>query len=61
MLDHVVARAKGHSVDFPRRDTAIHQRTAIRLNEQEEGFRRTAPVRELEWEDPLSLCNEKRI
>jgi GNAT superfamily N-acetyltransferase len=59
ILDHLAAHAKSQGIDVLRLETGIHQHAAIRLYEQE-GFRRIAPYGEY-WDDPVSLCYEKRI
>ncbi len=59
MLDHLATYAKSQGVDVLRLETGIHQHAAIRLYEQE-GFRRIPPFGEY-WDDPVSLCYERRI
>jgi putative acetyltransferase len=59
MLDHLASHAKSHDVSVLRLETGIHQHAAIRLYEQA-GFQRIPPFGDY-WDDPVSLCYEKRI
>ena len=59
LLDHLADHAQGHGVGLLRLETGIHQAAAIRLYEQM-GFQRIPPFGPY-FEDPLSLCYEKRI
>ena len=59
MLDHLATHAKRHGIEVLRLETGIHQHAAIRLYEHA-GFRRIPPFGDY-WDDPVSLCYEKRI
>jgi len=59
MLDHLAAYARTHEVEILRLETGIHQHAAIWLYERE-GFRRIPPFGG-DSNDPVSLCDEKRI
>jgi ribosomal protein S18 acetylase RimI-like enzyme len=59
MLDHLAAYTQRHAITVLRLETGIHQREAISLYERY-GFRRIPPFGEY-FEDPLSLCYEKRL
>jgi putative acetyltransferase len=59
LLDHLADHAQAHGVGLLRLETGIHQAAAIRLYEQM-GFQRIPPFGPY-FEDPLSLCYEKRI
>jgi len=59
MLDHLAAYTQQHGIDILRLETGIHQQEAIRLYERY-GFQRIPPFGEY-FEDPMSLCYEKRL
>jgi len=59
MIDHLADHARAHGIGLLRLETGIHQKAAIRLYERE-GFQRIPPFGPY-FEDPLSLCYEKRI
>lgn len=59
MLDHLAACAQQHEIQVLRLETGIHQKEAIRLYERY-GFQRIPPFGEY-FEDPVSLCYEKRL
>jgi putative acetyltransferase len=59
LLDHLADYARAHGVGLLRLETGIHQTAAIRLYERM-GFQRIPPFGPY-FEDPLSLCYEKRI
>jgi GNAT superfamily N-acetyltransferase len=59
LLDRLTDFARAHGVGLLRLETGIHQAAAIRLYERE-GFQRIPPF-EPYFEDPLSLCYEKRV
>ena len=59
MLDHLANYAKQNGVHLLRLETGIYQHNAIALYE-DWGFKRIPPFGEY-WDDPLSLCYEKKI
>jgi putative acetyltransferase len=59
LLDHLADYARAHGVGLLRLETGIHQIAAISLYERT-GFQRIPPFGPY-FEDPLSLCYEKRI
>ncbi len=59
LLEHLAAYAREHGVSLLRLETGIHQTDAIRLYERW-GFSRIPPFGPY-FEDPLSICYEKRI
>src|SRR5438067_1342799 len=59
LLDHLTDYARAHGVGLLRLETGIHQAAAIHLYERM-GFQRIPPFGPY-FEDPLSLCYEKRI
>jgi GNAT superfamily N-acetyltransferase len=59
ILDHLEEYAIAHGVTLLRLETGIHQHAAIRLYEGV-GFVRIPPFGPY-FEDPLSLCYEKRL
>jgi GNAT superfamily N-acetyltransferase len=59
LLDHLADYARAHRVGLLRLETGIHQAAAIRLYERM-GIQRVPPFAPY-FEDPLSLCYEKRI
>jgi len=59
MLDHLAAYSQQHNIDVLRLETGIYQREAIRLYEGY-GFQRIPPFGEY-FDDPVSLCYEKRL
>ena len=59
LLDHLAAYAREHGVSLLRLETGIHQAEAIRLYERY-GFTRIPPFGPY-FEDPVSICYEKRI
>jgi putative acetyltransferase len=59
LLDHLATYARTHGVALLRLETGIHQTAAIKLYEQA-GFQRIPPFGPY-FEDPLSLCYEKRL
>jgi GNAT superfamily N-acetyltransferase len=59
MLNHMVAYAQERGVDVLRLETGIYQMEAIALYERY-GFRRIPPFGPY-FEDPVSLCYEKRL
>src|SRR5436190_2094573 len=59
LLDHLTDYARAHGVGLLRLETGIHQAAAIHLYERI-GFQRIPPFGPY-FEDPLSLCYEKRI
>ncbi len=59
MLEHLAAYAQAHGVACMRLETGIYQTEAIGLYERM-GFRRIPPFGSY-FEDPLSLCYEKRL
>jgi putative acetyltransferase len=59
LLDRLEHHAREHGVFLVRLETGIHQTAAIRLYERK-GFQRIPPFGDY-FEDPLSLCYEKRL
>jgi putative acetyltransferase len=59
MLDHLAAYAHQQGIDVLRLETGIYQKEAINLYERY-GFQRIPPFGEY-FEDPVSLCYEKRL
>ena len=59
LLDHLAAYAAAHGIDVLRLETGIHQHEAIVLYERC-GFYRIPPFGPY-FDDPVSLCYEKRI
>jgi putative acetyltransferase len=59
MLDHLAAYSHQQGVNILRLETGIYQTEAIGLYERF-GFQRIPPFGPY-WEDPLSLCYEKRL
>jgi ribosomal protein S18 acetylase RimI-like enzyme len=59
MLHHLAAYAQQNGVKVLRLETGIHQKEAISLYERF-GFQRIPPFGEY-FEDPVSLCYEKRL
>ena len=59
LLDHLADHARTRGVGLLRLETGIHQKAAIRLYERE-GFHRIPPFGPY-FDDPVSLCYEKRI
>ena len=59
LVNHLADHARANGVGLLRLETGIHQTAAISLHEQM-GFQRIAPFGPY-FEDPLSLCYEKRI
>ena len=59
MLNHLARYAEAHGVACVRLETGIYQTEAIGLYERM-GFRRIPPFGNY-FEDPLSLCYEKRL
>jgi ribosomal protein S18 acetylase RimI-like enzyme len=59
LLDHLTEYARAQGVGLLRLETGIHQTAAIALYERM-GFQRIPPFGPY-FEDPLSLCYEKRI
>ncbi len=59
MLDHLAAYCQQHGANVLRLETGIYQTEAIRLYERY-GFVRIPPFGDY-FEDPVSLCYEKRL
>ena len=59
LLDHLRAYAAAHGIDTLRLETGIHQHEAIVLYERY-GFHRIPPFPPY-FDDPVSLCYEKRL
>jgi ribosomal protein S18 acetylase RimI-like enzyme len=59
MLDRLAAYAQEHGISVLRLETGIYQKEAIGLYERY-GFQRIPPFGEY-FEDPVSLCYEKRL
>ena len=59
MIDHLADYALQRGVKVLRLETGIYQKEAIRLYERY-GFARIPPFGDY-WDDPVSLCYEKRI
>lgn len=59
LLNHLADYARANGVDVLRLETGIHQTAAIRLYEQW-GFRRIPPFGPY-FEDPVSVCYERRL
>ena len=59
LLEHLAAYARERGASLLRLETGIHQAAAIRLYERW-GFARIAPFGPY-FDDPVSLCYEKRI
>lgn len=59
MLDHLADYTRQHGIEILRLETGIHQTDAIRLYERY-GFRRIPPFPPY-FDDPVSLCYEKRL
>jgi putative acetyltransferase len=59
MLNHLAAYSTQHGIRLLRLETGIYQTEAIGLYEQF-GFRRIPPFGEY-FDDPVSLCYEKRL
>ncbi|MEO8393593.1 MAG: GNAT family N-acetyltransferase [Chloroflexota bacterium] len=59
MLDRLAAYAQEHGIEVLRLETGIHQVEAIQLYERY-GFQRIPPFGEY-FDDPVSLCYEKRV
>jgi putative acetyltransferase len=59
LLDHLAAYATAHGIEVLRLETGIHQHEAIVLYEHY-GFYRIPPFGPY-FDDPVSLCYEKRI
>jgi ribosomal protein S18 acetylase RimI-like enzyme len=59
MLEHLVAYSTQHGISVLRLETGIHQTEAISLYERF-GFQRIPPFGEY-FDDPVSLCYEKRL
>lgn len=59
LIDHLAEYARARGIDLLRLETGIHQRSAIGLYERV-GFQRIPPFGNY-FDDPNSLCYEKRI
>jgi putative acetyltransferase len=59
ILDRLAEHAAQNGIKLLRLETGIYQKAAIRLYEQY-GFVRIPPFGDY-WDDPVSLCYEKRI
>lgn len=59
LLDHLAAYTHQHGMSVLRLETGIYQEEAIKLYERY-GFQRIPPFGEY-FEDPVSLCYEKRL
>jgi GNAT superfamily N-acetyltransferase len=59
MLDRLAEYTRQHGIDVLRLETGIHQKDAITLYERY-GFQRIPPFGEY-FDDPVSLCYEKRL
>ena len=59
LIDHLADQARRQGIDVLRLETGIYQKEAIRLYERY-GFVRIPPFGDY-WDDPVSLCYEKRI
>jgi putative acetyltransferase len=59
MLDHLAAYSRERGINVLRLETGVHQKEAISLYERY-GFQRIPPFPPY-FEDPVSLCYEKRL
>ena len=59
MLDHLTGHARAHGITLVRLETGIHQDAAIALYESA-GFTRIPPFGDY-FDDPVSLCYERRL